>query len=142
MENDAKKQLYYKERIIYMKNNILSQALKNARLEKNLSQRDLADLSGITQTQICRIEQGLQKPIPKTLIALTNILQVDLRKELLASGYTEETILKIYNINICSDLFAKTENLSNEDMALIQLFCQKISKLSQKDKALISLILE
>lgn len=125
-----------------MKSNILGQSLKNARLEKNLSQRDLADLSGITQTQICRIEQGLQKPFPKTLIALISILQVDLRKALFASGYTEEAIVKIYNMNICNDLLIKAQNLSNEDIALIQSFCQKISKLSQKDKALISLILE
>lgn len=125
-----------------MKNGIIGQVLKNARLEKNLSQRDLANLSGITQTQISRIEQGFQKPFPKTLIALISVLQVDLRKELLVSGYPEETIAKIYNIDICNNLLVKTENLSNEDMALIQLFCQKIPKLSQKDKALISLILE
>lgn len=61
---------------------------------------------------------------------------------MLVSGYTEKDIVKIYNIDICSNLFVNTENLSDEDRVLIQLFCQKISTLSQKDKALILLILE
>ena len=51
--------------------------LKEIRKRKALSQRDLADQSGITHATICRIEIGKQKPNPSTHRKLAKALGVD-----------------------------------------------------------------
>lgn len=46
----------------------------NKRIEKHLSQRDLAELSGVGRASISRIESGLQSPTLDTLVLLAKAL--------------------------------------------------------------------
>lgn len=57
----------------------IGENLKNARIEAKLSQKQLANLSGISRRQICNIENGkTQNPNLKTLICLSAYLNLDL----------------------------------------------------------------
>ena len=49
------------------------------RRERNLTQKQLAELSGIDQAEISRIERGQANPTAATLSALTRALDVDLQ---------------------------------------------------------------
>jgi len=51
--------------------------LKTLRTKKALSQRDLAEKSGIAHATICRLEIGKQKPTFKTIRKLAEALGVD-----------------------------------------------------------------
>ncbi len=57
----------------------LARQLLERRLEQNLTQKQLAQLSGIDQAEISRIERGQGNPTATTLGALTKALGVDLR---------------------------------------------------------------
>lgn len=64
-----------------------------ARDRKGLSQRQLADLSGISQKTISRIENGLDVPKITTLLKLANHLDmeitlIDREKDEQSSGYS------------------------------------------------------
>ena len=50
--------------------------LKRLRLERGLSQTELADICGMNQTQVTRYEQGVNRPTPKMLDKLANGLDV------------------------------------------------------------------
>lgn len=41
-----------------MENNIIGKHIKKLRKERGISQRKLSSLSGVTQTNICKIENG------------------------------------------------------------------------------------
>lgn len=57
----------------------LSKAIKSAREERGLSQRELAKLSGIGNATISTIESGSENNInAKTLIAISNALDLQL----------------------------------------------------------------
>jgi len=51
--------------------------LRDMRRRKALSQRDLAEKSGVAHATICRIERGKQKPIPLTHRKLAIALDID-----------------------------------------------------------------
>ena len=53
-----------------------SDRLKQARDEKNLTQHQLADLSGITNITICNYERGEGSPTIKTLLKLEEVLKL------------------------------------------------------------------
>jgi XRE family transcriptional regulator, regulator of sulfur utilization len=57
----------------------LARQLLERRLEQNLTQKQLAELSGIDQAEISRIERGQGNPTTTTLGALTKALGADLR---------------------------------------------------------------
>jgi transcriptional regulator with XRE-family HTH domain len=52
--------------------------LKNKRLEKGLTQKELASLVNATQQQICNFENGLTLPSAKLLVDLSKILGFNL----------------------------------------------------------------
>lgn len=120
---------------------ILGRKISQVRKEKNLSQRDLAKLCDMTQTQICRIESGKQKPHLKTLAKISACLELNLR-ELTEEGlgYDEKDIKdEIYKSNqIILDKFSK---LNSNDAKLVDELINKISIISEKEKAIIRLIL-
>lgn len=67
--------------------------LKNLRKEKGLSQRQLADLCNISNTEISRIESGeRQKPSPNILKAIAPHLEISYGELMTKAGYIEETI--------------------------------------------------
>jgi DNA-binding XRE family transcriptional regulator len=57
----------------------LARQLAARRRERHLTQKQLADLSGIDQAEISRIERGQGNPTTATLGALTRALAVDVR---------------------------------------------------------------
>jgi DNA-binding XRE family transcriptional regulator len=57
----------------------LARQLAERRRERHLTQRQLADLSGIDQAEISRIERGQANPTTATLGALTRALAVDVQ---------------------------------------------------------------
>lgn len=57
----------------------LARQLLERRLEQNLTQKQLAELSGVDQAEISRIERGQGNPTTTTLGALTRVLGVDMR---------------------------------------------------------------
>ncbi len=65
--------------------------LADLRAEKKWSQRELAEKSGISNTEISRIESGKRtNPTPSTLRALADALQVEYRDLMKLAGYIEE----------------------------------------------------
>lgn len=79
----------------------LGDYLKEKRKEKGLSQRKLAELSGVSNTEISRLESGdRQNPSPKTLKAISPYLGVSYSELLKEAGYIDETIgEEITNLN-------------------------------------------
>jgi XRE family transcriptional regulator, regulator of sulfur utilization len=57
----------------------LARQLAELRRERHLTQKQLAELSGIDQAEISRIERGQANPTTATLGALTRALAVDVQ---------------------------------------------------------------
>lgn len=76
--------------------------LKDKRKEKGLSQRQLSELSGVSNTEISRLESGnRQNPSPKILKAISPYLGVSYGDLLKEAGYIDKTIdEESLNINI------------------------------------------
>ena len=53
---------------------MLSENLKKAREEKGMSQKDVAEAVGVTQTAINRFEQGIKVPSLSTMVDLSATL--------------------------------------------------------------------
>ena len=65
--------------------------LADLRTEKKWSQRELADRSGISNTEISRIESGKRtNPNPSTLRTLADALQAEHRDLMILAGYIED----------------------------------------------------
>jgi transcriptional regulator with XRE-family HTH domain len=62
------------------------QVICGARKARNLRQTDLAELSGVTQADISRIERGQVAPTTQTLLKLTTALGVEIQFVLAESG--------------------------------------------------------
>lgn len=73
----------------------LGDFLKKIRLEKGLSQRELADKSGISNSEISRIESGeRQLSSPAVLKSLAFALNVSYSDFYKAAGYVDEPVEK------------------------------------------------
>lgn len=67
--------------------------IKHLRNEKGLSQRDLAEKSGVSNAEISRLETGeRKKPSPTVLKALHPYLGVSYEELLQRAGYIEEIV--------------------------------------------------
>lgn len=122
-----------------METKSLGSKISEARIEKKLSQRDLAKLCGMTQTQICRIENDENKPYLKTLARIARELELDLRELTKGLGYNEEDIkAEIIKSSSILDEFSK---LNSSDAILVEELISKIATISEKEKAIIRLIL-
>jgi transcriptional regulator with XRE-family HTH domain len=67
--------------------------LKHLRSEKEISQRELAEKSGVSNAEISRIETGeRKKPSPITLKAIAPFLNITYEELLKKAGYIEEVI--------------------------------------------------
>ena len=128
--------------------NELGKVIKDARLSHGLSQRDLSKICGITQTQICRIETSTKKPYFTTLKILSQTLDLDILKLCQLAGYdfnkmnTEyPEIYTKHEQQLFYTILSNHHHFSQTDVNLIITLCEKISTLSEKEKAIISLIL-
>lgn len=57
---------------------MLSRRIKEARQKRNLTQKDLGELIGVTKVSICCYETGSRIPTIETLKKLAEVLKVDL----------------------------------------------------------------
>lgn len=68
----------------------LANLLNQARHQRSWSFRDVAESSGITKSNVIRLEQGvIPNPRPETLKALADALGLDLADLYAAAGYTQ-----------------------------------------------------
>lgn len=71
----------------------ISRLVKDARIEKGYSARELAKLCGISHTEINNIERGYRvRPAVLTLKAFEKYLDLDYKETARIVGYSEETI--------------------------------------------------
>jgi len=63
-------------KIICVKNNYFGEALKELRLEKGFSQKDLADAVEITQAQWSSYELGKSRPTLDMIIAIAQVVKI------------------------------------------------------------------
>ncbi|MCI8832832.1 MAG: helix-turn-helix transcriptional regulator [Clostridia bacterium] len=124
-----------------MENNSLGSKISQARIERNLSQRDLARLCYMTQTQICRLENGKSKPQLRTLAKIARCLELDIRELAKGLGYNEEDIDIQAEILQGRSILDKFSRLNSGDTILVEELISKIATISEKEKAIIRLIL-
>jgi len=71
----------------------LGKFIEEIRTEKKISQRQLAEKSGISNTEVSRIESGERKnPSPPVLKAIAPNLGVSYEELMIKAGYIEESI--------------------------------------------------
>lgn len=76
----------------------LARLLKSARTKASLSTRDLEARSGVTASNVVRLEQGaIANPRPETLKALADVLGLDLADVYAAAGYVQPTGLPSFS---------------------------------------------
>ena len=61
--------------------------IKDVRQQKRLTQKELAEMAGITAVQLCRIENGECRPSKQTLKKLSSYIGIPLSELLLEAGY-------------------------------------------------------
>lgn len=124
---------------IVMETNSLGSKIREARIAKKLSQRDLAKLCDMTQTHIHRIENDTNKPYLRTLAKIARELELDLRELTTGLGYYEEDIKA--EIIKGSSILDKFSRLNSGDAILVEELISKVATISEKEKAIIRLIL-
>lgn len=116
--------------------------LKNLRKEKGLSQRQLADLCNISNTEISRIESGeRQKPSPNILKAIAPHLGISYGELMTKAGYIEETIDHEKYTELIfrtedgefADTLKMAKNIHNRDSELLTIMNRVTSELPKED---------
>ncbi|AKA72312.1 helix-turn-helix domain-containing protein [Clostridium scatologenes] len=116
--------------------------LKNLRKEKGLSQRQLADLCNISNTEISRIESGeRQKPSPNILKAIAPHLGISYGELMTKAGYIEETIDHEKYTELIfrtedgefADTLKMAKNIHNKDSELLTIMNRVTSELPNED---------
>lgn len=116
--------------------------LKNLRVEKKLSQRQLANLAKISNTEVSRIETGKrQNPSPNILKAIAPHLEISCSELMIKAGYIEETIEhekyyeKIFrgNDDVFAGIFKMAKNIHDKDSELLDIFNKVSSELCDDD---------
>ena len=114
---------------IYMVNFSFEQYLIQLREEKSISQRKLAEMAGVTNSTISRIEAGSVKPDLATLEKLAAALCVDKTIILTKCGYSEIPDPEEFIL-----IARKTGELSEEKRAeAYKIFNKTIDKFLQED---------
>ena len=82
--------------------------IKNARIKKSLTHRELAQLMGIDQALISKFESGTRKPTKPQLVQLSAILQLDLH-ELKVQWLKEKVLYEIGDDALALEVFKVAE---------------------------------
>jgi len=98
----------------------LNKRLKQARLDKGLSQQELEKLSNVHYTNIGRYERGNAKPSVEVLNRLAQAL--DISPDYLLNGTLEDKANKIITDDELLSQFKKVEKLPNDKKKLIKEF--------------------
>ena len=79
----------------------IGEAIKEMRTDRGLSQKELAEMSGISQNALCNIEKGYSFPSNDTIKAICDAMDIPV-SWLLFSSITEEDVpeekREIFNI--------------------------------------------
>lgn len=101
----------------------LGEYIKQKRLNKHLSQRKLAEMTGVDSSTICRIEKGEVNNFSiGVLLALSKVIDLDM--EYILNNTTQETVngekrIKYERDNI-EDLLSEIEEILREHEGLIE----------------------
>jgi len=88
-------------------NQELSIIVKTARVQKNISQRELSRRTGVDNNTISKIEKGTRKkPNIISLIKIGDVLDINIGTLMKVSGYSEKEI-KIFNMGGVYFVFQK-----------------------------------
>ncbi|EJP6474090.1 helix-turn-helix transcriptional regulator [Clostridium sporogenes] len=116
--------------------------LKNIRKEKGLSQRQLAELSHISNTEISRIESGeRQNPSPNILKSIAPHLGLSYGELMIKAGYIDESIEhEKYTEHIFkkangefADTIRLVKNINDKDSELLTIMNRVTCELSKED---------
>mgnify|MGYP000876366478 CR=1 FL=1 len=105
----------------------LGDFVKTKRYERGLSQRQLSAVSGVSNSEISRIESGeRQNPAPSVLRALAAALQVTYEEMLSAAGYLSATSgqdakLPEWIYNLPPDLYDFVREDASKDWTYIRM---------------------
>lgn len=102
---------------------LIGKRISQARNSRNLTQEDLAELSGLSVSSISRIETGYTSTSLKTLYKICNILDVGLD----CIFYDILPNRKNISDPIISDILALPENMSNEQKFMYETLLNDIS---------------
>ena len=102
-----------KKRCYEMSN--IGSILKDQRLGKNLSLKDVYDQCGITDSKLSRIERGEKLPDPLELNLLAKIYGLDVVPLFVAAGYLDSGTLADYRL-----IFQNAHLLNEEERQSIQ----------------------
>ena len=94
--------------------------LKKLRMEKGLSQTDLAKTLGVHPNHISRYERGQSRPNTRFLKALADCLNVS--TDYLYDGIEEDAAVADFNDREFLEIFKEAEGLENEDKIVIKRF--------------------
>ncbi len=115
-----------------------------ARKRKLLSAKNFAEMVGVTPIYLCRIEKGKQIPSLKVLNKICEILNLNFAKMAEEVGYSEQiegmTKVSCNEINT-KEIVLKLCNMSSQDFSLVFDLAKQVSKLTQKEKDIIGLII-
>lgn len=115
-----------------------------ARKRKLLSAKNFAEMVGVTPIYLCRIEKGKQIPSLKVLNKICEILNLNFAKIAEEVGYSEQiegmTKVSCNEINT-KEIVLKLCNMSSQDFSLVFDLAKQVSKLTQKEKDIIGLII-
>lgn len=121
---------------------IFGEYLKNLRKENKLSQRKLAELANISNTEVSRIESGeRQKASPNILKAIAPHLKVSYSTLMTKAGYIEENIEHDkYTESIfrdddgnLQDTIRLAKSIEKRDSEFLTIMNRAFSELSDKD---------
>lgn len=105
------------------KNNHLAdfgERLKELRLQKKMSQTELADLVGLRYAHISRYENGGSMPSAEMLMKLSKALAVSV--DYLLFGKKEDAVIADFKDKNFLEMFRQSENLPEEEKELIKRF--------------------
>ncbi len=102
---------------------VLGEYLKEIRLQKKLSLKDVYKLTGISDSKLSRIENSTNAsdPAPSILQALANLYNINLIELYRMAGYLDEEALSSYK-QVFHNVDLLTEDERNHTQAQIDLF--------------------
>ncbi len=119
--------------------------IKKLRCERNLTQRNLSEKSGVSHAEISRLESGKRKnPTPKVIKAIAPFLGISYEDLMVQAGYFEHVIDydEFQGDNqILFDIFRRAKHIAEKDEELIGIFERIVDKFPPEDIMLMKMIL-
>jgi transcriptional regulator with XRE-family HTH domain len=120
--------LYFRRKLLFM----IKQKLASKRIEKKISQEEIAHLLGITQSQYSRRENGLTKISRKEWDKMAKVLDTNLE----TIYEPEDGIYIINNENANGDYSGSQNHFSQVPDYVIETMRKYIEKLEEENKTL------